>query len=861
MWCEVQVQTILNHAWSELAHDTIYKKPDLPGGFGGRLMQGIEGRMKKIMREHLLPAGYEFQKVLTDFERLSNGKELFDRDALTELVECDDNNVRHELLERFATYVLPHYDDITGVQAEIRRAIVQAVKQARKVETRPIETPYGELSGKSVEDVVEIAADIIDDLRYQDVDATFDAICDLYGNAESDAERERWIRSAETLAEHNLFVWRQVGPDIQARLVDRIGALPDDASLAVRPVLIAMLHKVLETKVTGTSRPAYDSVAFHRGAVVANDRLKGARAGAIDKLKAMFRTATTDEERRSIKGALSTGCRLPNGDEDLALLIARDCLQVVEFWTEVAPELSFELRQELEEHLLWVRRRNIPRENAASNEALVAAQTALGEAILGFRDRINSDPEFVIYKTLVGFRSVFPPEWDDPGFGHEEKKASRERRIDDLVAQVTPDNAVEWLQRIRRCAATESDDLATFPSFGQFLSKLGASKPEIMWGYLDQLDEHLAAFLPYILDGLDNEARHHAVVCRLQKWLGAGKYVPQIARHLRFATKFDPAFAETVLQVALKQEDKVAVLYLVEAIATRRGEIDAALAGRLFMSAIAFLAARNDSRWADVIWHQTGKDGILSALSADQVGIALDSLIHRKEIDFHAEAVVAEIAERHPLAVIDFFGKRVRLASDNPPQGYSAVPFSLDALQKALSPYARELVSAARVWFDDDDVFFSYRGGQLLKSVFPRWSPEFEQALREEVRSGDTAGLQFVTQIMRTYEGQSFLHDLCKEIVAAVGPGDPLLGEIGIVLESTGMVSGPFGYVEAYEERKALIETWRTDPRERVRLFAERHIHELEQMIGAEQRRSEQELELRKREFDRSDVEGEDKDG
>jgi hypothetical protein len=82
LWCEVQVQTILNHAWAEMAHDTIYKKPDLPGGFGASLMQSIEDRMADIMRKHLIPAGYEFQKVLDEFERLAAGKKLFDRGSL-----------------------------------------------------------------------------------------------------------------------------------------------------------------------------------------------------------------------------------------------------------------------------------------------------------------------------------------------------------------------------------------------------------------------------------------------------------------------------------------------------------------------------------------------------------------------------------------------------------------------------------------------------------------------------------------------------------------------------------------------------------------------------------------------------------
>jgi ppGpp synthetase/RelA/SpoT-type nucleotidyltranferase len=73
MVCEIQVQTTLNHAWSEMAHDTIYKHPTLKG-FGGRLMSGIRTRMAAIMRDHLIPAGYEFQKVAVDFARLASGK-------------------------------------------------------------------------------------------------------------------------------------------------------------------------------------------------------------------------------------------------------------------------------------------------------------------------------------------------------------------------------------------------------------------------------------------------------------------------------------------------------------------------------------------------------------------------------------------------------------------------------------------------------------------------------------------------------------------------------------------------------------------------------------------------------------------
>lgn len=67
--CEIQIQTILNHAWSETGHDVVYKPPKLEG-FGSQLYEKITARMAAIMMRHLIPAGHEFQKVLHDFNRL-----------------------------------------------------------------------------------------------------------------------------------------------------------------------------------------------------------------------------------------------------------------------------------------------------------------------------------------------------------------------------------------------------------------------------------------------------------------------------------------------------------------------------------------------------------------------------------------------------------------------------------------------------------------------------------------------------------------------------------------------------------------------------------------------------------------------
>ena len=94
-------------AWLKMAHDTIYKPES--SGFGTSVMKDVENRMAAIMQKYLLPAGFDFQKIADDVQRLRVGRDLYNRDALKVLVECQDNNERYDALDQFKEYVLPYY--------------------------------------------------------------------------------------------------------------------------------------------------------------------------------------------------------------------------------------------------------------------------------------------------------------------------------------------------------------------------------------------------------------------------------------------------------------------------------------------------------------------------------------------------------------------------------------------------------------------------------------------------------------------------------------------------------------------------------------------------------------------------------
>ena len=120
--CEIQVQTILNHAWSETSHDVLYND-NLGDGYGGEAMKGIARRFERIMDKYLIPAGFEIQKAQQEYERVLRGKELFDKDIANLLDEAQNNNDRYEILSGLSDYAIPNFDDLSAAYEELKRKV------------------------------------------------------------------------------------------------------------------------------------------------------------------------------------------------------------------------------------------------------------------------------------------------------------------------------------------------------------------------------------------------------------------------------------------------------------------------------------------------------------------------------------------------------------------------------------------------------------------------------------------------------------------------------------------------------------------------------------------------------------------
>ena len=665
--CEIQIQTILNHAWSETSHDIVYKfHPS--GGFGTKAMEIITKRFNNIMDNYLLPAGYEFQRVQHDYERLQQGKELFDRDAIASLVSANNNNERYELLVSLKEDVLPNYDDIAAIYDDLRESLLNGAKLARSTPVEQIDTPFGKLEGKTSTDVLRAIVQILDFLRYVNIEDAFNAFSELF-EAETDTDvREQILESVTRLSKYDIKVWRQVGPEIQLLLANTLSKMELARRIRLRELVITVWRELLAGDISGTTWSA-DSMTIQRGALPFSDTLKQIRALAIAGLFDLFQSAQTDNEKSDIFSALDAATQLPTqakySNELLALTLV-NAKQIVDFYIGISDTLSYELLEHLEHSLLWDYRRSDPL--VEDEEGRFNCQTeakALIGAIKAFRDHINADEDFVRYKTLVGYEAVFPRHWIDNEFDYQGIDEYRKTQIDVFVDSVTTENELEWLKLMERCALTKSNDMATFPTFIEFVVALARAKPKFVEKCLTATTGDLLNFLPFFLDGLAQSSQEDIYQRVLTRYLDQGTQLTALARHWRNSKPAQPSVILEVLKKAISAKDNIAVieclLFSMEESGSNRVPPD----NDFFRPALKYLTENKDARWVRGAWFLRSIRGFFEHLTEDDAALLLQNLYFSTKIRHDAERLLGLIAERHLQSVWKYFGDRLIRGANN----------------------------------------------------------------------------------------------------------------------------------------------------------------------------------------------------
>jgi len=700
---------------------------------------------------------------------------------------------------------------------------------------------------KSPENLIREAIDVAARVRYIHTEQLIDFLLEVsaMNDGEVKAEAERCF---EDLATFNMDVFYgdpPRGAEPQARTVGHLSNLKDEVLRANANLILKILRTLLSPAIEGTTW-SFNSITIRRGPVASDGGVSDMRAAAIKLAERMYGLDEDVAHRERVLRTLDAATRreVPTSDTKTGAMFERDAVNVLEFMRGLVGTEALPLVQAIEHQAYW--------------DYYHAVSQVVKDKALEVRDAVAAHDEYQIYKQLIGFEGIFG-NWADLSRSDEAwdyTDTKRREAADRYLSEIDAENCSEWRDRILRFSETRSDDLATFPVYYYFLESVGRQKPDLAIELLTNHEEMMRPFLIPLIRGLWVSASQDKIGEIVNDWITEGRNLGAVAKSLYDVGQSRLSTLSSVVARASDLDDRGS---LIEAmgVAANLHDQGALEAKSIFMQSLRQLAARGDARWVVAVWFRKELKTLISAMEPGERTETMESLLSLAQIDYQAEEVLYEIAQHDVAGVLRFMVARLKQAREFSKQKHGVervdveqfepVPYQLHKLGKLLATSPVELLSALRRDFDDEVRYlFSYRAARLAKSAFPNFEGEIELALLPYVEQGKVNDLEFVIAILRAYDGAAATMKVCKLIIEKAEERSKVWNEVAAIIETSGVVYGEYGLVQAYERKLEQIAEWATDESERVRAFAKWLSEGLHRLIEQERQRANEELALRK---------------
>jgi hypothetical protein len=602
-----------------------------------------------------------------------------------------------------------------------------------------------------------------------------------------------------------------------------------------------LCEELLSPSLEGTSWD-YKSVTWSSRALPVCDQTIDVRNRTVNFLKSIYHADRSISEKISLIRLMMASMDVPSRGEcgdDLKEVIVENGLDVLDWIKGKIPEERFPVLQKTEHDVYWRYYHGI--------------SDAIRQSCLEIRDTLYENPEYQIYRVLIGFESVFE-DWEESlstETDFAKVEGERQQNSSEFAHEVSEENWATWKERILEFCKTESTDLATFPIFFGFLRELAELKPNLAFELVGNHLEQVEKFTIPIYRGLLQTTYRNDCQTLLKQRADEGLELEAIAKLFLGDQQLDIELLEIVLEQAFANKNEYILSLLLE-VGSHIYESDPGVAvDRLFVPVLRRLTDLQSKDWVKFIWDVRRLQKITEELPEDKLMVLIEALLCVQRIDNTAEELLKPVAELRPDLVLDFF--RQRIISEECLDDCEAIPFDFHELIEPLSKNAKLIVSTVRSWYDEKDVLFQFRGGRLIANVYPNFGEELERELIALVRTGEKSHAKFSLDILKNYHGQPFLHNVCREVVATHSSDEKLMSDVFSVLTSTGVVSGEFGIADAYARKAVELQDWLYNEDLNVREFAERHIESLKVAEVHERERAQESLELRKHQYGAND--------
>ncbi|MBY0282110.1 MAG: RelA/SpoT domain-containing protein [Alphaproteobacteria bacterium] len=842
--CEIQIQTLLNHAYSETTHDITYKSIKT-NKYGEKTLENIDTRLEIIMENHLVKAGYELQQIQIDYQNLLEGKQILEQNNLERIINAN-NNERYEILKRYRG-AIKYYNDKNEAFEKSIAIFKQAVSLARNTPDIPIETPYGNFQGITFNQIFEIGLEILTIIQCFDVAKTFATLLDLYEELKDDNSRCQIVSFVTNFSQYKVQIINSSGYYIQTVLISIIEKWNSNQLKFYREIALEVCKTVLNLNASDI-RHTYEQTDYAEATLPLNTDLIDLRQKTLKTLNKIYHSCENSRDKITVLKAFEYATQLPSNclyKTDLLQLVLESSYEIVQFFLTLIDSEKYEVLEEICEHVFFLYRFSLSIQEKETYKEISGTNSDLHNVISNFEQTIRKNEIFCLYMTLIGEKPLFEKPWQGNvdyflHISHKERMEKNKELANSLDRDKLKNIAEHCVERILNNIPRNIDfrpdyrgvllEIITqrYSNFALNILAKHTKTQEILYPSLKGLYKSDKAAFFKILD--DNIAQ--------------GSNLPLTIYSLEIPENLEKVRLQEALNKACSLNDISSLHAVIEVILYFYIKNSKEFLKTIFFQTLEKLRELNDTSWViATVKFQEQYLSLVEIMDENEVSFILDSLIVFSSINYNAEAALTPIAEKFPEKVLNYFRNRIdKGEADLYTSHYQPLPlYPSHLLRKVLSKFPELVLKTIKSWHEKDSKSFEYRGAKLLTLIYPNFCLVIEKLLITDLREGDNKNIPFVLDLLSAYEGQSFIYSICKEIVGILPVEDAKLKKIQQIMLKTGVVSDPlaveYGFQNAYEEKAELVKEWQHDPSRNIQIFAERFCNELDNVRSKEEHR------------------------
>lgn len=866
--CEIQLTTVLYHAWSEMAHKLIYKPKRELLNFDKRSFEVLDKHFKEVMH-HIREASSEFEAIYYRFNEIQKGRYVFDIDFLKNVSRADSNNKVYQQLELLEKYTAKFGHKIPKGM-NIIQLMTEVIKKSKNRKIENEKTVFGNIPGKAYSDIVVKCLEILDHVRYAEIPHIFNLLVKL--SHEPDEKIKNKVREVlERLVKYNLYVLQQkgIGYVIQRRILDTILEWSQQEKIKNIEAIKTIARELLQPSFEGTMSD-WNKLTISFGPLQPTPYLRKIRRDAINLLIDLYNQIRDLKAKISLLEILDQASYLPTRGKygkKVVIMITDDVKYLVDAYGRMVFDkqnriiADAPIVQEIERQLIWFNK---------NHKDKISEITRL-------LDRIEKDEFYDLYRTLVGdtlrLNRTEKESW-------QEAEEERNKKIDLELKKINKLNIKKWIEKLNSIAQYKDVvDEWKFQVFQDFLTRIAQEKSDLAETILDDtlknnrpLTSFMGAFLFGFRQGND-----------LRKW---DKYVEKaIVRKdinlvrdvsnsffycsdLRSIRKKDIELLSQIIRKEkpfgfLRKAKKNGLLNLNFSLVRILVKIYKSHKKRMETLIRTLIERDKNNKYLYIYVDQLGfpthrKEIDLSEWSSENIGLILDKLVELGNLNDQAQLLLLAIAENDFPSAMEVFIRRIRrrdkmiqkewLSSSR----YDAIPYHFNNELRVYLSNHHQYPRIVKKWMKEmtpsRSSTYNIELAQFLQGID---GSVFRDILLDIIRKGDSRNLDKAVALLWGIVSPDF--DICFEIIKRTDDAK-IWDNVGGLMRNTGTVSGEYGIVEAYERKIESIKKYQSKgtkrKKDRVERFKEKMIKDLNKLAKVERQRVNKEIKLRELEFE-----------